>query len=341
MSRILPLLLAPLLLLAVLWSSLWWWSATRLEQQFQQWQAREAARGREFHFTDVEVGGFPTHLRLSFSEVTMSDPSGWYWRGPAAVAESPLWQPRQVRLEFPGTHEFRPPEASMLAPLELATGVAQGELWLDRQGRIESMWLEFERLALAGYFAGATMARELQLAWGKTALQERGEMPAVDATPFMLELEDLELPSAAEPPLGRSLDRLLARGSLEGWSGFEPPLAESIPAWAQQGGAVKLEEIALFWGPLRLEGNATLTLDDKARPLGVGTARILGFEATLDAFTEAGLVQEEVTEVARFALLAMSSEDGQGHRQLKAPVTAQDGMLRVGPLPLFPLPPLF
>jgi hypothetical protein len=45
--------------------------------------------------------------------------------------------------------------------------------------------------------------------------------------------------------------------------------------------------------------------------------------------------------VVRFALLALSSEDEGGRRMIEVPLSAQDGVLLVGPLPLLPLDPLF
>ena len=119
------------------------------------------------------------------------------------------------------------------------------------------------------------------------------------------------------------------------------PPAVTLPAWAAAGGQVVLNELQMDWGPLQLQGDASLTLDQEQRPLGAGRARVRGFEAAVGAFTEAGLMEEDIGSMARLALLAMSSENSDGERQIEVPITAQDGILRVGPLPLMPLPPLF
>lgn len=340
MRHVVPLVLAVLVLLASFWAGLWWWSAQRVEEQFLQWQARQAAEGRDVTFTEMRVVGFPTHLRLSLSEPGMKDSSGWEWAGPDVTAEAALWQPRRVRLTFPGTHALQPPEDSMLAPLELASGAAEGWLWLDGRGVIEGMSLAFRRLALAGYFDGGTSAQALDVSWGRPAMMSGQEGADPGDVPFVLDIQELELPSAAEPPLGRSLQHLLAQGSLEGWLQLGPP-AVTLPAWAAAGGQVVLNELQMDWGPLQLQGDASLTLDQEQRPLGAGRARVRGFEAAVGAFTEAGLMEEDIGSMARLALLAMSSENSDGERQIEVPITAQDGILRVGPLPLMPLPPLF
>ena len=337
-----PLTLAFLILFASFWAGIWWWSSIRVEEQFLRWQARQAAEGRDFTFADMSVGGFPTHLRLNLTQPSMVDASGWQWSGPDLTAEAALWQPRRVSLEFPGTHVFEPPERSLLAPLELAAGVAEGDVWFDRRGLVDGMRLTFQRLALAGYFNGGTSAQALDVAWGRAIAEDQanGASRGVGDVPFFLAIDELELPSAAEPPLGRSLQELSAEGTIEGWLELGPP-EEVIPAWAERGGQAQVEELRMTWGPLRLEGDASLTLDQERRPLGAGHARVQGFEAAVQAFTEAGLVEQDIGSMARMALLAMSQDSSDGQREIEVPITAQDGVLRVGPLPLLPLPPLF
>jgi hypothetical protein len=342
MRYVFPVLLVALVLFGSFWAGIWWWSALQVEEQFLQWQAQQAAEGRVLDYTDMKVVGFPSHLRLKIDEPSMLDATGWRWNGADLTAEAPLWQPRQLHLTFPGTHTFQPPENSPLAPLELAAATAEGQLWLDRRGRLEGLRLDLRRLALAGYFNGGTKAESLLIGWGNAV--EEGAATVADSdsdlVPFVLAIDELELPSAAEPPLGRSLQQLRARGNLDGLLEFGPP-ETVLPSWAERGGQVQLDEVQLTWGPLRLEGDGNLTLDQERRPLGAGHARIFGFEETVNALAEADLVKQDVAGLARLALLAMSSENSQGRRQIEVPITAQNGILRVGPLPLLPLPRLF
>jgi len=342
MRRLAFYLLPPLLLLALLWGGFWWWSADRLEAELRAWQRVQAEQGREVSFGGVAVGGFPTHLRLQLGAPRVSDASGWLWTGPEVVGRASLWQPQRIELGFPGTQRLEPPPGSTLAPLELAAARAEALVLVTSEGDVEAGRLRFERVALAGYVDGGTSAESVELAWGVEPIAgsaAAGE-PAGGALPFLFRVDGLAMPSAIQPPLGRSLERLLAAGRVEGRPPVGPP-AESLPLWAAAGGLLDLQSLELVWGPLRLEGAGSLTLDSEHRPLGAGNARILGFERAIEAFTDGGLVEEQIGRMVGLALLALSSEDESGRRAIEVPLTAQDGVLFVGPLPLLPLDPLF
>lgn len=342
MRRFALYLLPPLLLLALLWSGFWWWSADRLEAELRAWQRVQAEQGREVTFGRVAVDGFPTHLRLRLGAPRASDASGWLWTGPEVVGRASLWRPQRIELRFPGTQRLEPPPGSPLAPLELAAARAEGLVLVTSEGEVEAGRLRLERIALAGYVDGGTSAEALELAWGVEPIAGTAAAaePSGDAVPFLFRVDGLTMPSAIEPPLGRSLERLVAAGRIEGRAPAGPP-AESLPVWAAAGGLLDLQSLELLWGPLRLEGTGSLTLDPEHRPLGAGNARILGFERAIEAFTDGGLVEEQIGRMVGLALLALSSEDESGRRAIEVPLTAQDGVLSVGPLPLLPLDPLF
>lgn len=343
MRRVALYLLLPLLPLALLWSGFWWWSADRLEGELQAWQRLQAEQGRQVSFGDVAIDGYPTHLRLRLASPRVSDASGWLWTGPQVTGQASVWRPQRITLSFPGTQRLEPPPGSPLAPLELAAARAEGLVLLASDGRVEAGRLRLDRVALAGYVDGGTSAEALELAWGLEpiagSMVEAAE-PAGDPLPFLFRVEGLSMPSAVEPPLGRSLERLVAAGRIEGRPPAGPP-AESLPVWAAAGGLLDLQSLELVWGPLRLEGTGSLTLDPQHRPLGAGNARILGFERAIQAFTDGGVVEEQIGRMVGLALLALSSEDESGRRMIEVPLTAQDGVLLVGPLPLLPLDPLF
>lgn len=342
MRRVALILLLPLLLLALLWSGFWWWSAERLEDELRSWQRAQAGQGRQVSFGGVAIDGYPTHLRLRLASPRASDASGWLWAGPEVTGRASLWDPQRITLSFPGTQRLEPPSGSPLAPLELAAARAEGLVLLSSDGEVEAGRLRLDRVALAGYVDGGTSAESLELAWGLEPIAGSAQAAEAsgDALPFLFRVEGLAMPSAVEPPLGRSLERLLAAGRIQGRPPAGPP-AETLPNWAAAGGLLDLQSLELVWGPLRLEGTGSLTLDPQHRPLGAGNARILGFERTLEAFTEGGVVEEQIGQVVRFALLALSREDEGGRRMIEVPLTAQDGVLSVGPLPLLPLDPLF
>lgn len=339
MRRLIVSLLFLLLLLAVAWSAFWWWSAGQLKQQLTRWQTVQREQGRDFRFDSAIVSGYPAHLRLRLEEPRLTGRGGWQWRVPAVSGEAAFLDLRDITATFGGTHELHPPESSGAAELQLAVGAGEGRVLLDDRGAVASGRLQLERLALAGHADGPSSVRRLDLAWGELAGE--AEPPARDALlPFFLALEDWDLPGALAPPLGRRIDLLEAQGRVEGAVPLVPP-EEALPAWAAEGGTAELEHMALQWGPLFLAGDAGVTLDERNRPLGAGTARIRGFERSLDALHDGGVIAEDIARLATMGLRALSQEDADGRRVIEVPLSAQDGLLYVGPLPLIPLAPLF
>ena len=202
-------------------------------------------------YTDMKVVGFPSHLRLKIDEPSMLDATGWRWNGADLTAEAPLWQPRQLHLTFPGTHTFQPPENSPLAPLELAAATAEGQLWLDRRGRLEGLRLDLRRLALAGYFNGGTKAESLLIGWGNAV--EEGAATVADSdsdlVPFVLAIDELERERRSHR--SPSLQQLQRRHPTA--TEFARRRRFCLPG--QSGGQCSWMS-ATDLGPLRLEGTA-------------------------------------------------------------------------------------
>lgn len=339
MRRLLISFLVLLLLLAVAWSAFWWWSAEQLQQQLLRWQAVQNEQGRDFSFDESGVTGYPAHLRLELENPRLTGRDGWQWRAPQLSAEAAFLDLRDITAEFSGTHELLPPEANGGAELQLAVGAGAGRFLLDDRGAVSSGRLQLLRLALAGHADGPSSAERLELAWGELAGEEE---PAAQAAllPFFLAVEDWALPAALAPPLGQRIGLLEAQGRVEGAIPLAPP-EEALPAWAAEGGTAELEHMALQWGPLSLAGDASVTLDERNRPLGAGTARIRGFERTLDVLRDGGVIAEDIARLGAMGLRALSQEDSDGRRVIEVPLSAQEGLLYVGPLPLMPLLPLF
>lgn len=339
MRRLIVSLLFLLVLLGVAWSAFWWWSAGELKQQLTRWQAVQREQGRDFGFESATVSGYPAHLRLRLEQPHLTGRGGWRWEAPAVHAEAAFLDLRTITATFSGTHELYPPESSGAAELQLAVGAGQGRFLLDDRGAVASGRLQLQRLALAGHPDGPSSLRRLDLAWGTLAGEE--EPPAREALlPFFLAMEDWDLPGALAPPLGRRIDLLEAQGRVEGTVPLAPP-EEALPAWAAEGGTTELEHMALQWGPLSLAGDASVTLDERNRVLGAGTARIRGFERTLDALHDGDVIAEDIARLGAMGLRALSQEDSDGRRVIEVPLSAQEGLLYVGPLPLMPLLPLF
>jgi hypothetical protein len=151
----------------------------------------------------------------------------------------------------------------------------------------------------------------------------------------------LPAPIAAAAVLGRDIQRFDIQGRLEG-PVRGASLAQALTAWRDAGGAVQVTALALEWGNLRLNGDATLALDEQSRPLGAGTLRIAGAGETLDALAQSGTIDARNAAMLKIALafLARNDPNNAGAPTVQIPFAAQDGALSVHRFRLLNLRPL-
>jgi hypothetical protein len=76
------------------------------------------------------------------------------------------------------------------------------------------------------------------------------------------------------------------------------------------------------------------------RPIGAGKARVEGYDATIDALRAGRWIRGKEAFTAKTVLGLLAKETADGNKAVTVALTAQDGLLYVGPLPLLRLPPL-
>jgi hypothetical protein len=101
--------------------------------------------------------------------------------------------------------------------------------------------------------------------------------------------------------------------------------------WRDAGGVVDIHHLAVSWSPIDLVGDGSVALDEALRPEGAGVAQVEGVAAALDRLVDLGRMKSGDAALLKLAAIAASepSEDGSGQR-LRAPVSVQDGTLRIG-----------
>jgi len=82
-----------------------------------------------------------------------------------------------------------------------------------------------------------------------------------------------------------------------------------------------------------------MTLDQALRPQAALTAQVAGYGEALDAFAAAGAMRPSDAALAKTFLNIMAKTIS-GRRVIEIPLTAQDGTLFAGPLPLVKLKPV-
>ncbi|MGH6947876.1 MAG: DUF2125 domain-containing protein [Kiloniellales bacterium] len=335
-SRLLRWLLAVVLLIAVAVTAFWLWSASELETALARWRADQEARGYVIAYRPPEISGFPLKLAAALEQPSVAAPGGWRWQGPALAAEARIWSPLTIDFAAPGAHSLVVLAGEAPRHYDIEAVRAEGEARLNRAGRLIAGRLEFGGLTIATPEDERASAVALSAVIEEPRL-EAGRLPA---TPFALELSDLALPEQRRAILGNDVQRLELNAMLNGTLPAAPA-REMLGLWRDAGGTLEIRALELDYGPLKLRGEGTLTLDEQFRPLGAFTTRIGGLTATITKLSQAGAIERGVAVALALALATLpTTPDSDGTPLVALPVTCQDGWLFLGPVRLVPLAPV-
>ncbi len=315
------------------WSVAWWIVAGSVERSLIAWAEAQRAQGGTVEYKDLSVGGFPLLVRATASDARVAA-RGLDWRGPAIVAEAPLWDPARVDITLPGEQRLRIlPNAGPPVELAAAKGGA-GYILVSEKGTPLEGRLTFPGATLAPEVPGRPVFTAAGL---EMTLTQPPEPPAdhqqtgLGAT---LTVTGVQLPGAPPAGLGSVVHRLAVALRVQG----RPPQIhpDSLAAWSRDGGTVEVDSAALDWGPLKLAVNGTLALDGELQPQGAMTAEVRGAAQALTALQDQLRPNEMNLARSVVGMLARPDEDGQP--VIRAPLTIQHRGLFVGPLKVAPVP---
>lgn len=329
MRRPLVLLLVLLLVLGGASFALWSWTVARMEVGFAAWAARQAAEGWTVHAAATHGTGWPLAAELVLSDLSLAAapgllPGGAGWTAERAVLHISPLLPGVMEVRLDGTqrlHGFGGPGVPFVADRFTLT------------------------LPLRGAAAAQIAGRQLRFgapADGMTIGLLDGTIQPESPPRVELSAEAIALPPppVPQPALGARIASATITATLEG--ALPPPspdLAARLAAWQRAGGMLRVQHVAVGWGPLGITGTAAIGLDADLQPQGTGTARVVGYDATLSALAAGGAVRPQAAQAIRavLTLLARTPEGG-GAPEVELPLSVQDGVLRVGRIPVGRLP---
>ncbi len=314
------------LLAALAYSAWWWYLAGTLREGVAAWAQARAAQGWTVGTGEVTVGGFPLALRLTVPEPSIADADGDSWRGPSLAATVSPFGVGRVHLSAPGRHSLVRAGA---APVPVDVIGLAADLKLDRRGVLQvTLDLRGVTTADGGFDALELVARRL------------GTLPPVPGDETMgivATVVNLSVPQE----WGLVLDPKLASGHIEArLMGVIAPgkPAESLATWRDAGGTVEFDAVSFDWPPLAGTGSATLALDTQMQPILAGSFALRGLPELVDRLVKANRLSASLASVFKLTLNVLSKTASDGTSEAKAPVTIQDRVLSVGPLPLAELP---
>ena len=333
-------LIGALLAAAGGYTAYWFHLAGQVPPGIAEWADQRRAEGLEVAYQEVSVRGFPFRLLVQVREPTIghaAGPSPWRWRGASLQAVAQPWDLRHVIFSFEGRHEMSYVARGERQRVAAMAEASLASVVLDGDGRLRRFAVDLQGLELtASVWRGGLKAKRLQL-HGRINAGDDEARPR-GSRELALEALGVTLPPEASGPLGRGIARIQAEVTILGTLPHGPPAA-ALAAWRDDGGTVELRTLAVAWGPLDLSASGTLALDAEMRPIGAATARLKGYDETIDALSASGWLDSTKAQAAKMVLGLLAKEEA-GGKVLRVPVSLQQGRFYVGPLPLLRLPPL-
>lgn len=313
---------------------LWAHLSDQVAAEATRWAEAQRAQGREVSYDRLRQWGFPYRLSLTMENLRWHDPQsavGWRIEADEVNAHLQLWKLDHVIFDLNGAQRLAWKEGDAERQVTLTAERFRSSLVLDAAGNWLRLAADLEKPSLSGALQDWRADKLLLHA------HRAGNVPP--SADLALQAEAVTLPASADGPLGRQIASLRLVGNARGTAVGRTP-EDLLGTWRDSGGIVEFETIALQWGALRMNGDGSLTLDKQFRPLGAMTGQIRGAEAGLDALVAAGRMKPEDAAAGKAALGVIALRDDRGERYLPVPLTAQEGRLFLGPVPLFALQPI-
>ncbi|MBI5165549.1 MAG: DUF2125 domain-containing protein [Magnetospirillum sp.] len=331
--RLLAAAAAAAILAGLGWSAYWFHVAGLLRKQIAAWE--DTHRGEGWHIAHGEptAGGFPIRLRLHLPQPALTRPDGLSWQAETLTVTVDPFDLTHLTLEVPGRQQIAWPGLSAAVAAESARIL----LDVDAAGRVQALEAQASAVVADSPDLGHLSLGGLTLAVRPVpvAAPDHRTVTALVAA-HLSDLAFDALPGLVlDPRIEQASLSLRVLGALPAGLG-----GADLAAWSNDGGTVEIDELALEWEPLALEGEGTLALDRDLQPQAALSARVRGFDGLMDRLAGAGAVDPGAAGAGKMMLSLMAKPDRNGRLAIQVPITLQDGFLWLGPARVARLPML-
>lgn len=345
-----------ILVLAAIWSVYWYVAASKAHDILEQVLAREKAKGVEITCATREIQGFPFKFRLDCHglKVVQKTPSGLtVLTSSRLVAVVMAYNYNHLIAELYGPFDVtrsdsRPQNSSVSEMHKLFSGTAKtvkASVKLKNQA-VKQSTLVIQGLdgTLIDYSQRSNpQAIKTSLENGVFHLRAVGSMKNTKG-PYDLgtTLKNLSFVGGQanfQSAAGTKFNELLVRANItEVPYDLRGQPLELLKSWQASKGMIKITELKTNTGPVKLNGDGTISLDGAGRADGVINMRLSGLDVLVKNLVNAGRIPEEEANMGLTAIKLLGST---GNGDVRVAVKAIKGFLYLGPFKVARLKPLF
>lgn len=327
MMRFLTVLVA---VLAALYGGYWFIGRAAVEIGATSFLSQLEQDGWTVSYSDLSTTGFPSRFDTSVRDVSLTDPAnGVTWATPLFQAFTLSYRPTRVIAAWPEQQVITLPgdrfvitadglrasaavNARLSLPLDAVT-LESGAMQIDSD---RGYHVALDRLLLAFRGAGPGPADY------DFFTEASGIVPPAE----LIALID---PTGALPP---ALDVL----RIDSHVVLDQPIDRNLRGQVRTT-ALTLREARVTWGELDLSGTGSLTIAPDGTPEGSIALVAQNWPQVITLAVASGVLAEGAGTLLQRAGMLLSG----GTDQLQAPLTFQDGLMSLGPIPLGPAPKFY
>ncbi|HTU56177.1 MAG TPA: DUF2125 domain-containing protein [Acetobacteraceae bacterium] len=356
--RLFALLVVTPAILVAADSVAWLIAARQVEAVFRGWIAARRSEGWQVAAGAEHLGGWPLSASVIVAGLAISGgqnlvPGGLAWRTNRLALSVDVLTPRKLLLLPEGEQRFRiagSPEIVLAAsrieaalPLFAGPGAGESIAISATEPRLGPAGLDPDLVRAGTLGIEASLAASAAGA-GRAGIETTAEAVsgARPAVQLQMHATSIRIAHAGLGALGREIALVSLAAVLTGPLPSGPAWAVELGAWRDGGGTLTVRDFSLLWGPLAVGAAGRMVLDRAMQPAGEGTARILGYAATLDALVAHGSIGPGAATAAKavLMLLARPSATAGAPPEVDVPLRLEDRTLSVGSIPLLQVPAL-
>lgn len=326
------------LVAAALWTAYWFAGARGVDLVLEDGFAAASRAGLVAGHDGLTVTGFPARFDASLTRPHLQDPArGIGWSAPGLDLSARALQPLHITAELPRQQSLTLPDQdvaiassnlSLTVRLQAGTSLPLGFAGLEGNG--------LSLLSSAGWTAAAARVTLDLTALPKDPLGQDLHLSATSITPDEGFRRRLALRSGL-PELIRSVQ-------VDAGLGLSAPLDRRMGQTRPQLTALHLRDARLVWGELTVSAKGELQRGPDGLAEGRLLLRVQGWRDLLAVMLAAGWVKPELEPTLSKAMEVLAEETRKADpdsppQTLDLPLVLSGGWIRLGPLPLGPVPP--
>ncbi len=330
----LPMIVACLIVLVAAYTGLWYWEAGQLASRVDGLIAAGHPVGITVEHGAVSRAGYPLQVALHYHQpvVTHTEPAlNWTWRSDELVVAISPFHFNQARLQSEGASRITYTRAALPAAGmpkvdgSITWDAASTTADYDR-GRVRSIRTVLRNVVTIRSDDGGRHKETETLILQVAPLAASGGAPQLAVGLRGEGIRNAELAPGAG---GDTVSLLELAGTMTTPTPM-PNWRNALIKWRDDGGTLDLTTMRMAWGPVRLTGSGTLSLDELMRPIGAFSIRVKGYNWLLNQLTAAGKMNPATADLARSALQGLDEEKGNADG-VPLPIRMQAGHVWMGP----------